>query len=66
MIILTTSVAIPAEIISPVIISGSFGKLLTTNRKCGWNATNITQNKAKYNIKGVKIASAILIAKKKE
>ena len=61
-----TSAAIPMKIIANVTKSGNFGKLFNTNLRCGCNKTKTTQNTAKYSMKGVKIASAIAIANKKE
>ena len=58
--------ATPAKMINPVAINGSFGKLLTTNLKCGCSATKKMQNAAKYSMYGVKIEQAIVIANKNE
>lgn len=55
----------PAIIIKNTIVSGNFGSLFTTKRKCGWSNTNSTQNTAKYIIYGVKIERSIIIEKMK-
>lgn len=60
------STVIPANINSPTIVSGNFGKFFTMNLRCGCAMTNITQNAAKYNMYGVKIDSNIMIANRKQ
>ena len=61
-----TRAEIPATMKIPTIVSGNFGRLLTTKRRCGWQNTNMVQNIAKYNIYGVKIASNKASANKNE